>query len=166
MTREALFWSKVDKRRWNQCWPWMGTRSRHGYGVFSSPAGASAHRASHYFATGPIKDGLFVLHSCHNPPCVNPRHLRAGTHQENMLDKTYRRWETDWRPKPMCKRWDQSQPPLPSALLWCAGAEPGGDFNTGRMTAARIYAMQKAQGVAGRRPRCPSMKLAASKAQP
>lgn len=39
---------------------------------------------------GPIPVGLFILHSCDNRGCVNPAHLRPGTHDDNMLDKMTR----------------------------------------------------------------------------
>lgn len=34
--------------------------------------------------------GKLVLHSCDNPPCVNPRHLRIGTAKDNADDRDSR----------------------------------------------------------------------------
>lgn len=36
--------------------------------------------------------GACALHSCDNPPCCNPRHLRWGTNAENVRDREQRRW--------------------------------------------------------------------------
>jgi hypothetical protein len=37
-----------------------------------------------------VPDGMYVLHSCDNPPCVNPAHLRLGTQQDNANDRVQR----------------------------------------------------------------------------
>ena len=38
----------------------------------------------------PIPEGKIILHSCDNPSCVNPNHLRVGTWGENMQDRSDR----------------------------------------------------------------------------
>lgn len=74
------------------CWPWTGRRTERGYGsTYIERDGkritSGAHRAVYRAVNGDLPDGLFVLHGCHNPPCCNPSHLRAGTHLENMADR-------------------------------------------------------------------------------
>lgn len=34
-----------------------------------------------------IPEGMVIMHSCDNPRCINPDHLRPGTIQENIADK-------------------------------------------------------------------------------
>lgn len=70
------------------CWIWTGPKGSGGYGAFSvRGVDQRAHRASYVIFKGPIPKGLHVLHRCHNPTCVNPAHLRAGTHKENMAER-------------------------------------------------------------------------------
>lgn len=72
------------------CWPWQGAHHTQGYGrCWDTRIGKIryAHRLVYELLRGPIPDGLDILHSCDNPPCVNPAHLRIGTHRENMIEK-------------------------------------------------------------------------------
>lgn len=46
-----------------------------------------AHRVAYILRSGPIADGLCVLHRCDNPCCVNPKHLFVGTKTDNALDR-------------------------------------------------------------------------------
>lgn len=81
------FLSKV--RRTETCWLWQGFRDKDGYGSFGigrKMPSLRAHRVSYWLFIGPIPPGAHILHSCDNPPCVNPKHLRAGTHLENVRD--------------------------------------------------------------------------------
>lgn len=90
MLNETLFWSHVKKLGADGCWEWIGARTAYGYGQawVARPMRTSvmAHRAAWAMERGPIPPGLLVLHSCDNPPCVNPAHLFLGTQSDNMLD--------------------------------------------------------------------------------
>lgn len=84
-TFEKRFWAKVDKRGPNDCWAWTGAANGRGYGsIWRSPRLERAHRMAYELAYGAIPDGLVVDHMCHNPKCVNPRHLRICTQAQNL----------------------------------------------------------------------------------
>ena len=84
------FWEKVDKKKAAECWPFMGSRDKAGYGWFNaSPfCKGQAHRFIFMYLYGPLKPGECVLHRCDHPFCVNPKHLWKGTGLENVADRT------------------------------------------------------------------------------
>jgi hypothetical protein len=46
-----------------------------------------AHRFSYMLAYGQITPNDVVMHSCDNPICVNPSHLKIGTTLDNVKDR-------------------------------------------------------------------------------
>lgn len=83
------FWGLVTKGEEDDCWEWAGARHRQGYGHFRTTnvmAKGFAHRFSYFLHKGAFDPDLHVLHECDNPPCVNPKHLFLGNHQDNMQD--------------------------------------------------------------------------------
>ena len=88
---EDRFWAKVSAPSRHDCWTWTGGRGRGGYGNIQRRVGSRrwavrAHRLSWELHFGPVPAGLWVLHRCDNPPCVNPDHLWLGTRLDNMRD--------------------------------------------------------------------------------
>ena len=84
-TVESLL-ARTDKI--GDCFEWRGKRTRRGYGrIMINAKELYAHRVMMAVKTGSeIPLGMCVLHSCDNPSCINPEHLRIGTHKENSED--------------------------------------------------------------------------------
>lgn len=69
------------------CLEWQGTKTRGGYGSISiNSVDTPTHRAMYEALNGKIPSGMFVCHTCDNPPCINPEHLFLGTAKDNMQD--------------------------------------------------------------------------------
>lgn len=79
-------WTLEDRGHVTPCWIWRGAKTK-GYGVTSHDGNSHAyvHRVLYMEHNGPIPDGLELDHLCRVPACVNPDHLEAVTHRENIL---------------------------------------------------------------------------------
>lgn len=78
-------YSKIDE---HGCWIWQGNKNLKGYGKFCYKR---KNRFTHrvvclYFKSDKFFPNADTMHSCDNPPCVNPDHLEFGTRGQNLRD--------------------------------------------------------------------------------
>lgn len=88
--RFKLRLAEINKPK-NGCWIWTFAKSGKGYGFISETKEKQvktklAHRVSYQYHYGDLTDADLVLHSCDNPSCINPAHLRKGTGSENIQE--------------------------------------------------------------------------------
>lgn len=94
MTRDEQLrlWGYVDMRGDEECWPWTGGAGASGHGRFLLQGVLySPHRLICHLHVGSLNGGegyhgKVAMHTCDNPRCCNPKHLRVGTQKENAKD--------------------------------------------------------------------------------
>lgn len=84
----SRFWRLVDIREKDECWTWNGHLDDDGYGIYVYRGKRyGAHELALSFTTGEKRlKGLDTCHSCDNPTCVNPSHLRFDTRLSNVRE--------------------------------------------------------------------------------
>ena len=64
------------------CWLWMAALKRDGYAKFTSHS--TGHKMAFLHWNGVVPEGKEIDHICGVKCCVNPQHLQAITHKENV----------------------------------------------------------------------------------
>lgn len=80
------FWAKVDIGEPDECWNWTAKVNTHGYGFMRVNYRWVVATHISLELDGRPRSAECALHSCDNPLCVNPKHLRWGSRKENTQD--------------------------------------------------------------------------------
>ena len=77
---------QIKKNLETGCWEWMKNRNRKGYGQTAYGVKKVLVHRLHWKLIHKYWPTDILLHSCDNPPCINPDHLREGSHKDNTND--------------------------------------------------------------------------------
>lgn len=81
-----MFWQMVRVGELSECWEWTGFVTAEGYGrVNRLGRPHPAHRIAWLLSYGSMPEHV-LCHSCDNPPCCNPLHLRDDTNRSNTYE--------------------------------------------------------------------------------
>jgi hypothetical protein len=81
------FDSFVDKSNPDGCWPWLGTKTPKGYGLFKLGGRmVLASRLAYLFEYGEDPFPELACHQCDTPSCTRGSHLFSGDQTANMQD--------------------------------------------------------------------------------
>jgi ribosomal protein L24E len=139
-TSQQKFERFIAEASAEDCWEWTGARVPWGYGAINirkdgKTVRINAHRVAYELYVGPIPKGMFVCHTCDNPPCCNPAHLFLGTAADNSADMVAKSRQSNERKRSPGER-------NPAALL------TENDVIAIRQSKATALAMAKQYGVA------------------
>lgn len=90
LNEQSRFWKYVDRSSGpDGCWRWIGCRTVDGHGQVKFQGRTQyAHRVVFQLATGRLlTEDDVIRHTCNNPSCCNPAHLRPGSHTDNVRDR-------------------------------------------------------------------------------
>lgn len=91
MTKDKERFLDLIKKSEKDCWEWQGQKNDGGYGLFSIDGKkVLAHRWGYEEFRKSIPEGKMIRHTCDNPGCVRPKHLKIGTAQSNYNDSIRR----------------------------------------------------------------------------
>lgn len=86
LTPEQRFAERVARYSPDECWMWSNLSPGRYGSLLVDGVKVYAHRFSYELHNGPIPLGMYVLHSCDTPACVNPRHLSVGDQKQNVQE--------------------------------------------------------------------------------
>jgi hypothetical protein len=78
-------WLEKDRGYNSPCWMWQGATDSRGYAMAMRDGRVrSLHKWLWEELHGPVGEGLELDHLCRQRSCVNPDHLEAVSHAENV----------------------------------------------------------------------------------